>query len=107
MSRPWLDPKPPAQTFVIIHTNVRTRRAVTPWKVSVGFALAIALATYGLPASVALASPTSSSAITYVYDAAGRLEAAIDPTASSTTKGLVRYTYDDAGNLLGISRSDS
>jgi RHS repeat-associated protein len=60
-----------------------------------------------LPAATADASPTVSNAITYVYDQAGRLEAAIDPTVSAGGQGLVRYAYDDAGNITSISRADS
>ncbi len=50
----------------------------------------------------ALAAPGASNPITYIHDAAGRLEAVVDPTAASN--GVARYNYDDVGNLTSITR---
>ncbi len=49
----------------------------------------------------ALADPPSD-AFRYVYDADGRLKAAIDPEGDTAT-----YSWDAAGNLLSIGRSSS
>jgi YD repeat-containing protein len=59
--------------------------------------------TLGLQPVSAVAAPTPSNPITYVYDEIGRLEAVVDPTAA--TNGVARYAYDDVGNLTSITRS--
>jgi len=51
--------------------------------------------------SSALSSPPSD-AFRFVYDADGRLKAAIDPEGDTAT-----YNWDAAGNLLSIGRSAS
>lgn len=65
----------------------------------------LAILTLGLPATPAAAAPTPSSPITYVYDELGRLEAVVDPSAS--TNGIAKYAYDDVGNVTSISRQSA
>jgi hypothetical protein len=59
-----------------------------------GFAVTLVVVTLGLEPVPAAAAPTPSNPITYVYDEIGRLEAVVDPTAS--TNGVARYAYDDS-----------
>ena len=78
----------------------RSRRRVVR---SISVALLVPLIAIGLPAPTASAA-TSSSPITYVYDAIGRLQAVIDPTGA--TPAAAKYTYDINGNLLSIGRTN-
>lgn len=73
----------------------RTRRLVA---CTIGSVLFL----FGLPATPAIAAPTVSTPITYIYDEIGRLEAVVDPTVSGN--GVAKYAYDDVGNLLSITR---
>jgi YD repeat-containing protein len=56
----------------------------------------------GATTSVNLSLSVPPAPISYVYDGAGRLIAAIDPAGETAT-----YTYDAVGNLLSISRHSS
>jgi len=60
-----------------------------------------ALLTGGLGSVVAIASPPGD-AFRFVYDADGRLKAAIDPPGDTAT-----YNWDVVGNLLSIDRNPS
>ncbi len=50
---------------------------------AVAVSLGILVAVLGLPAPPALAAPTATDPITYVYDEVGRLEAVIDRNQTS------------------------
>ncbi|MDH4113215.1 MAG: hypothetical protein OEV60_11150, partial [Actinomycetota bacterium] len=77
----------------------RSRRWVVR---SISAGLLVPLVALGLTAPPALAA-TSSSPITFVYDAGGRLQAVIDP--STATPAVAKYNYDNNGNLLSIART--
>jgi len=67
--------------------------------------IALTLLVVVLPPAPAIAAPTATTPITYVYDEIGRLTAVVDPTAASN--GIAKYAYDDVGNLLSITRQSA
>ncbi len=74
-------------------------------RVVLSFILEVAVLVFGLPPAAALAAAPASSPVTYVYDEIGRLEAVVDPGAS--TNGVAKCAYDDVGNLLSITRQSA
>ena len=67
---------------------------------SVAIGVVMPLIAHGLTASTAEAA-TASSPIAYVYDAIGRLQAVVDPSAG--TPAVARYNYDNNGNLSQVT----
>ena len=63
--------------------------AVGRFRVFLVLLTGLLVALLGIPAVPALAAPTVSTPITYVYDEIGRLEAVVDPTAA--TNGIAKY----------------
>jgi len=72
---------------------------------SLAWLIALSLVAVVLQPTPAVAAPTATTPITYVYDEIGRLTAVVDPTAASN--GIAKYAYDDVGNLLSINRQSA